>query len=140
MKTTLILLATALSLGATALAAETLPPISDGKVPQTVDELWAGYDPSAEPLDVKVIREWDEVVNGKKVKLQMLTFKVGTFKGKDSRIAAYFAWPVEVKEKVPGLLQIHGGGQRANKVLVLADAANGYASISINWLGHKLDD
>ena len=140
MKTTLILLATALSLGATALAAESLPPITDGKVPQKVEELWAGYDPSAEPLDVKVIREWDEVVNGKKVKLQMLTFKVGTFKGKDSRIAAYFAWPVEVKEKVPGLLQIHGGGQRANKVLVLADAANGYASISINWLGHKLDD
>ena len=139
-KNSLILLATALSLGATALAAETLPPITDGKVPQKVEELWAGYDPSAEPLDVKVIREWDEVVNGKKVKLQMLTFKVGTFKGKDSRIAAYFAWPVEVKEKVPGLLQIHGGGQRANKVLVLADAANGYASISINWLGHKLDD
>jgi len=140
MKNTLILLATALSLGATALAAESLPPITDGKLPQTVDELWAGYDPSAEPLDVKVIREWDQVVNGKRVKLQMLTFKVGTFKGKESRIAAYFAWPVESKGKIPGLVQIHGGGQRASKDPVLTDAANGYASLSINWLGHKLDD
>ena len=139
-KPTLILLATLLSLGPTALAAESLPPITEGNVPQTVDELWAGYDPAAEPLDVKVIREWDEVVDGKKVKLQMLSFKVGTFKGKESRIAAYFAWPVEAKAKIPGLLQIHGGGQRANKAMVLADAANGYASLSINWLGHKLDD
>jgi len=39
MKNTLILLATALSLGATALAAESLPPITDGKVPQKVEEL-----------------------------------------------------------------------------------------------------
>ena len=136
----LVLLVSALSFASTALAAESLPPITDGKLPQTVDELWAGYDPSAEPLDVKVIREWDEVVNGKKVKLQMLTFKVGTFKGKDSRIAAYFAWPVEAKGKIPGLVEIHGGGQRARKAPVLADAGNGYASISINWLGHKLDD
>ncbi len=139
-KTTSILLASALFLGSTSLAEESLPPITDGKIPQTVDELWAGYDPSAEPLDVKVIREWDEVVDGKKVKLQMLTFKVGTFKGKESRIAAYFAWPVEAKGKIPGLVEIHGGGQRARKAPVLADAANGYASISINWLGHKLDD
>ena len=119
----LVLLVSALSFASTALAAESLPPITDGKRPQTVDELWAGYDPSAEPLDVKVIREWDEVVNGKKVKLQMLTFKVGTFKGKDSRIAAYFAWPVEAEGKIPGLVEIHGGGQRARKAPVLADAA-----------------
>lgn len=130
----------AVSPAVAALAAESLPPISDGNVPQTLDELWAGYDPSAEPLDAKVIREWDEVVDGKKVKLQMLTFKVGTFKGKESRIAAYFAWPVESKGKLPGLVQIHGGGQRASKIPVLADAANGYASLSINWLGHDLDD
>ena len=32
-------------------SAETLPPLADGAVPQTVDELWAGYDPQAEPLD-----------------------------------------------------------------------------------------
>jgi hypothetical protein len=130
----------AVSSGATALAAESLPPITAGSVPQTLDELWAGYDPSAEPLDVKVIREWAEVVDGKKVKLQMLTFKVGTFKGKESRIAAYFAWPAEAKGKIPGLVQIHGGGQRASKAPVLADASNGYASLSINWLGHDLDD
>jgi len=135
-----ILLAASLSLEATALAGESLSPIIDNKVPQTLEELWAGYDPSAEPLDVKVIREWDEVFAGKKIKLQMLTFKVGTFKGKESRIAAYFGWPVDAQGKLPGLVHIHGGGQRANKVNVLVDAANGYASLSINWLGHKLDD
>jgi cephalosporin-C deacetylase-like acetyl esterase len=50
------------------------------------------------------------------------------------------AYPKGVKDKVPGLVQVHGGGQRANKHMVVVDAANGYASISLNWGGRELED
>ena len=121
-------------------AQNSLPPLEPGKVAQTVEELWAGYGPRAEPLDVKIIREWDEVYEGKEIKAQMLTFTVGTFKNQVSRISAYYAYPMGVKEKVPGLVQVHGGGQRADKHMVVVDAANGYASISLNWGGRELED
>ena len=39
----------------THLGAETLPPLKDGKVPQNLDELWAGFDPRKEPLDRKSV-------------------------------------------------------------------------------------
>jgi dihydroflavonol-4-reductase len=41
-----------------ALGADTLPPLEEGGVPQNLDELWAGYDPAQEPLEVEVVREW----------------------------------------------------------------------------------
>ena len=72
-------------LSASVWAKVSLPPIVGGKVPQSVDELWAGYDPRAEALDVKVIHEWDETYEGKALKVQMLTFAVGTFKGTTSQ-------------------------------------------------------
>lgn len=121
-------------------AENSLPPIVDGKVPQSVDEAWAGYDPRAEALDVQVIHEWDETYQGKALKIQMLTFTVGTFKGTASRISAYYAYPTDAKGKVPGLVQVHGGGQRADKNAAKVDAANGYASISLNWGGRELED
>ena len=127
-------------LSASVWAKDSLPPIVGGKVPQSVDELWAGYDPRAEALDVKVIHEWDETYEGKALKVQMLTFTVGTFKGTTSRISAYYAYPVDSKSKVPGLVQVHGGGQRADKNTVKTDAANGYASLSLNWGGRELED
>lgn len=124
-------------------AKDSLPPVVEGKVAQSVEELWAGYDPRAEALDVQVIHEWDETYQGKALKVRMLTFSVGTFKGKVSRISAYYAYPKDAadsKSKVPGLVQVHGGGQRADKHTVMVDAANGYASISLNWGGRELAD
>jgi len=35
---------------------------------------------------------------------------------------------------------MHGGGQRAQREEVETAAANGYASISINWSGKPMDD
>ena len=43
-----------------ALGQETLPPLEDGRAPQTYDELWSGYDPRAEPLDIEVLHQWEE--------------------------------------------------------------------------------
>ena len=128
------------SLGAYTFAKNSLPAIDKNKAAQNVEELWSGYDPRAEPLDVQIIREWDEVYEGREIKVQMLTFTVGTFKNQVSRISAYYAYPMGMKEKVPGLVQVHGGGQRANKHMVVVDAANGYASISLNWGGRELED
>lgn len=121
-------------------APNSLSPVTPDKLPQNPVEVWAGYDPTAEPLEVKVLREWDVTSNGHPVKLQLLTFKVGTFKGQDSRIAAYYAYPADAKGKVPGLVQVHGGGQRADKEAVKVDAANGFACLSINWGGRELED
>ena len=39
-------------------AQNSLPPLEDGKIPQTVKQLWAGYDSTKEPLEVRIIREF----------------------------------------------------------------------------------
>ena len=42
------------SLGAYTFAKNSLPAIDKNKAAQNVEELWAGYDPRAEPLDVQI--------------------------------------------------------------------------------------
>ena len=71
-------------------AEETFSPYKTSKeVPQNVEDLWNDYDPRKEPLEIKVIKEWEtsEVIT------RYVTFKVGTFKEADSRIAAYYSFP-----------------------------------------------
>ena len=66
------------------LAKETFEPYRGDDVPQNVTDLWKDYDPRKEDLNVKIVKEWkaDGVIT------RYITFKVGTFKGTDSRIAA----------------------------------------------------
>ena len=128
------------ALGHALLSKNSLSPLEKGKVAHSVSELLKGYDPRIEPLDIKVTREWDESYEGKKIRIQMLTFTVGTFKNEVSRISAYYGYPKDINDTVPGLVQIHGGGQRADKNIVVVDAANGYASLSLNWGGRELED
>ena len=64
-------------------AKDTFTPISDpDKLPKSALELWQGYDARAENLEVKIIEEWktDEVTT------RYLTYKVGRFKGANSRV------------------------------------------------------
>ena len=110
-------------------AADTLPPLVDGKVPQTFDELWAGYDPRAEPLDVEVVKAWEE--DG--VVCRVVRYRIGVFKGQKALMLGVYGFPKD-GTKLPGLVQIHGGGQSANLNAVLANARRGYACISLNWL------
>jgi len=116
--------------------ADTLQPLNDGKVPQSLEELWDGYDPTREPLDVELVHQWRRG----DATIQMLVYTVGTFKGKKSRMGAYYAVPTKRAGKVPGILLMHGGGQRAMSEMVEAAAANGYAAISINWGGKPMKD
>ena len=105
------------------------------KVPATVKELWAGFDPRKDDLDTKVVREWEK--DG--IFYRHVTFHIGTFKEKPARMAAFFGFPKGVK-KSPGLLHIHGGGQRAFLNEVEFYAKRGYACLSINWGGREMEN
>jgi len=141
LKTTLItsLLAAAATLNSASRlsAADTLAPLKDGKVPQSVKQLWADYDSTKEPLDVKIVREWKDG----DATCQYLTYTIGTFKGKKATMAAFYAFPTKPKgdKKIPALIQMHGGGQRAAIHSVKYGADNGYATLSINWGGREME-
>jgi dienelactone hydrolase len=118
------------------LGKDTLVPISDSaKLPKSAIEFWEDYDPHAEPLEVKMIKEWktDEVTT------RYLTYKVGRFKGADSRVAAYYSFPNK-PGKHPAFVWTHGGGQRAEKNRSVYFAKQGFANIDINWLGRPVKE
>ncbi len=122
------------SLSSTAIQAETLPPLVNGRVPANLDELWADFDPRKEPLEVEVLKEWEQ--DGAVCRL--VRFQVGIFKGAPAKVAAFYAFP-QGGQKLPALLSIHGGGQSAGFDSVLKDTVRGYASMSINWGGNPLN-
>ena len=110
--------------------AETLPPLKDGLAPSTFDEMWAGFNPRQEPMEVEVLKEWEE--GG--VFLQVLRYRIGIFKGQKAMMAAVYGYP-KGGTNLPGLVQIHGGGQYADYKAPLTNAKRGYATISIAWAG-----
>ncbi len=114
-------------------AVETLPRLVDGKTPQTFDEMWAGFNARAEPLEVEVLKQWQE--DG--IVLRIVRFRVGVFKGKKAKHAAIYGFPAgaAADRRLPGLVQIHGGGQYADYKACLANARRGYATVSIAWAG-----
>lgn len=114
--------------------AETLPPLVDNKVPTTLDELWAGFDPRKEPLHIEVLKEWEQ--DG--AVCRVVRYDVGTFKGAPAKVAAFYVFP-KGGAKLPAILQLHGGGQSAGFDGALADAKRGYAHLSLNWGGNKLN-
>ena len=109
---------------------ETLPPLKNGKAPETFEELWSGFDPRKEPLDVEVLHEWEQ--DG--VVMKVIRYRVGIFKGKKAMMAAVYGYP-KGATNAPGLVQIHGGGGSGTEEPVLANAKEGYATISIAWDG-----
>lgn len=109
--------------------------ITDAQVPKTVEALWSDFDPRKEPLDVQIVREWDE--DG--IHFRYVTFRIGTLKGKTARIAAFYAFPKDGK-KLPALLHMHGGGQRAFLHEVTFYAKRGYPCLSVNWGGREMEN
>lgn len=114
----------------TVMGQETLPPVTKDNIPQTFDELWAEYNPRAEPLEIENLKEWEEGV----VILRVVRYRIGIFKGQKAMMAAVYGFP-KGGTKLPGLVQIHGGGQYADYRAVLTNARRGYATISIAWAG-----
>ncbi len=105
------------------------------KAPATVKELFADFDSCKDPLDTKVVREWEK--DG--IVYRYVTFHVGMFKDKPARMAAFYAFPKGAK-KLPALLHLHGGGQRAFLHEVAFYAKHGYACLSINWGGREMEE
>jgi dienelactone hydrolase len=99
-----------------------------------VQELFDDFDPRSEPLDVQVVREWEQ--DG--IVFRYVTFHIATFKQQPARIAAFYGFPRQA-EKLPGLLHMHGGGQRAFLDEVEFYAKRGYACLSINWGGREME-
>lgn len=105
------------------------------KVPTTVKELFSDFDPRNDFLDTIVVREWEQAG----IVYRYVTFHIGTFKGQAARMAAFYAFP-KGAEKLPGLLHLHGGGQRAFLHEVEFYAKRGYACLSINWGGREMEE
>lgn len=104
-------------------------------VPQNADNLWQEYDPREEPLDIKVIKEW----KAEGIVTRYVTFRVGTFKGSESRIAAYYSFPANTKKNA-AFVWSHGGGQRAERNRGRYFASQGFATVDINWLGRPMEN
>ena len=85
-------------------------PSAAESIPQSVQELWADFDPRKEPIGTEVIREWKE--DG--MILRHVRYFIGSFKGKPARMAAVYGFPEGTKEKLPAVMHIHGGGQRGS--------------------------
>ena len=117
-------------LGCVSFARETLPPLQNEPAPHTHAGLWTGYDPRIGPLDVEVLKEWEE--DG--VVLKVLRYRIGIFRGQKAVMAAVYGYPKGGKN-LPGLVQIHGGGQYADYRAPLTNGKRGYATISISWAG-----
>lgn len=121
----------------TAVAAASLAPfdlhrlVAADVVPQSVVELWADFDPRKDPLEVEVVREWNEDGGV----FRHVRYLVGNFRGKPARMAAIYGFPEGAKEKLPAIMHIHGGGQRAFLHEVKLLVGRGYAALSVNWGG-----
>jgi len=111
------------------------------EVPQSVEQLWADFDPRKDPLETEVIREFREAG----AVIRHVRFLVGTFKGQPARMTAIYGFPVPTKdatghtatpkERLPAIMHIHGGGQRAFLHEVKMLVGRGYAALSVNWGG-----
>lgn len=113
---------------------DTLPTLENGRATANFQQLWNGFNPRSEPLDVEVLKEWEE----DNVVLRVVRFRIGVFKGKVSKLAAVYGFPKSESgqtQRQPGLLQIHGGGQYADYKACLANAKRGYCTLSIAWAG-----
>ena len=109
---------------------ETLPKLLEKDIPQTHTEMWQGFDPRIEPLESEILKEWME--DG--VILRVLRYRIGIFKGQKAWMAGVYGFP-KGENNIPGLLQIHGGGQCADHKAPLSNAKRGYATLSIAWAG-----
>ena len=116
-----------------AVGADTFVPYTADTVPNNVVALWKVVDARKDALETEIVKEWSE--DG--VVCRYVIFKVGTFKGADSRIAAFYTFP-EGARKAAAIVWAHGGGQRAELEHGKYFARHGYAMVDINWGGREI--
>ena len=114
-------------------------PSFDGKgSDQNIGEFWKGYDARKELLRVRVVEAWKTEQGEVRLVLYSLGKLQGSNKSASPYIAAYLGLP-KGKESKPGIVHVHGGGQRANRKRVADWMTMGYACVSINWGGKVLE-
>ena len=106
-------------------------PVEAPKPIATIDDLWLGFDPRSVPLDVEVLKSWEE----DDVHLESFYFTGEVFEGEKVRIFGYLGRPKKVRGKIPGVLHIHGGGQTAVLDWPRFWAKRGYACLSFDFCG-----
>lgn len=111
---------------------DSLPPLKENRSPQTIEEAWAGYDPTVEPIEAEVCKEWEE--NG--TTLRAVRYVIGTFKGRKAWMGAIYGFPKSGKD-LPAIVQIHGGGGMGTKEPCIENAKRGYATLSLSWRGDR---
>ena len=135
-RTALVLVPLLLLLGCSQIRAEdSLPPLIGKPAPTNLQEMWQGFDPLRDPLETEIVREWKEG----DATYRYVVFTIGTFKGQKSRVAAFYGFP-KGDHKLPGLMHLHGGGQRAFIAEVKDCVKYGYAGLSINWGGREMEE
>ncbi|MGV2335893.1 MAG UNVERIFIED_CONTAM: acetylxylan esterase [Planctomycetaceae bacterium] len=118
---------------AVAFPAESLELCADDvSVPQSVEELWADFDPRRDPLETEVIREWTDGEGT----FRHVRFLVGAFRGAPARMTAIYGFPRQPSGRLPAVMHIHGGGQRGFLHEVQFLVSRGYAGLSVNWGGN----
>lgn len=116
-------------------AKDSLPKMTADSLPKDIPSLYSQFDSEKEPLEMKVLHEYKQ----KHITIKMISYVVGVFKGKKVLMGAYLAYPTDTKNKVPGIVQIHGGGQRAMAEYAYGVAQNGYAVLATNWGGRLME-
>ncbi len=108
--------------------------VTMARIPYSDNELWATYHDAIlnDPLNTEWLTNW--VDNG--ISIWQIRYDLGELEGTRTnaspKIAAFYAHPVGGTD-LPGLVQIHGGGQRGMWEVAKLWAEQGYAAISINW-------
>lgn len=109
------------------------PYTTESEVPDNVVDLWKDVDFQKDPLDTEIVKEWTE----DSVVCRYVIFTVGNFKGKASRMAAFYTFP-EGSENAPAIVWAHGGGQRADLKHGKYFAQHGFAMLDYNWGGREI--
>lgn len=97
---------------------------------RTPQEVWAGFDPRREPLDVEVKAAWVE----KGIAYREFYFTGETFQKTPVRVYAMYAAPQGGKG-LPAILHMHGGGGTVSRLWLDLWTSRGYAALSFNWGG-----
>jgi dienelactone hydrolase len=100
-----------------------------GDVPQTARELWADFPAmdKATPLEAEVHKKWEQ----QGIVVELVRFTVAVIDGQKLKLAGFFAYPKDANN-LPGLVQCHGGGQKASVGGPVSWAQNGYATFCPN--------
>jgi dienelactone hydrolase len=93
-------------------------------------DVWRGYDPTAVPLEIESLQQWQE--QGRS--FEKLRFTAEEVDGFKVRVFAMVGLPAGDKMRA-GILHIHGGGQTASLDWVKFWTARGYACVTFDFCG-----